>query len=226
MGAQERLVDRGRRLGHEALVHIGAELRAARVGRGLSIDAVAQALGISNAQVSRIERSLAPNVPLVVLCSCATIVGLDLTIKAYPGPEALRDASQLELLDDFRGELHASVRWATEVPLPIPGDQRAWDGLVAGTGWRYGVEAETLPNDAQALVRRLNLKERDGDVDGVLLVVRDTRRVRSFLRHAAVELEASFPLPGPTALARLRIGQSPGGSAVIRIVRRVGARAS
>src|SRR5262245_36496428 len=95
----------------------------------------------------------------------AAVVGLDLTLRAYPGPAAIRDASQVAMLSDFAGPLHPTVRWAVEVPLPIAGDQRAWDGFVAGVGWRYGVEAESLPRDGQALIRRLALKARDGDVD-------------------------------------------------------------
>jgi hypothetical protein len=177
---------------------------------------------VSNAHVSRIERGLAPEASLAVLVTLATIVGLDLVIKAYPGPSALRDAPQLRSLDEFRAILHASIRWAVEVPLPIAGDQRAWDGMISGAGWRYGVEVESLPGDAQALVRRLNLKERDGDVDGVILVLRDTRRVRTFRREARPELEAAFPVPGPAALRKLRVGRDPGGSAVILLPHRAG----
>ena len=154
---------------------------------------------------------------MMLLVRYATVVGLDLTIRAYPGPDALRDAPQMASLHGFRAQLHHSLRWAVEVPLPIPGDQRAWDALVTGPGWRYGVEVETLPRDAQALVRRLNLKQRDGAVDGVLLVLRDTRSVRRFREDGASELATAFPVPGLTALRRLRAGADPGGSSVILI---------
>lgn len=220
MGAQERLIDRGRRLGRDILVRIGSELRAARMDRGLTVDAVALAIGVSNAHVSRIERALAPNVSLAVLVNFATIVGLDLAVKAYPGPAALRDAPQLETLDAFRLILHPSIRWGVEVPLPMSGDQRAWDGMISGPGWRYGVEVESLPRDAQALIRRLNLKARDGDVDGVILVLPDTRRVRAFRAEAAAELQAAFPVSGPAALRNLQAGVDPGGSSVILLPRR------
>jgi transcriptional regulator with XRE-family HTH domain len=207
MGAQERTIDRGRRLGREILGRIGPELRAARMDRGLTIDAVAAALGISNAHLSRIERALAPGVSLGVLVRFATLVGIDLVVKGYPGPTALRDTPQLAVLEGFRAVLHTSLRWAVEVPLPIAGDQRAWDGLISGVGWRYGVEVETLPRDAQALVRRLNLKRRDGGVDGVILVLPDTRRARAFRRDAAAELDAAYPIPGPATLrALVRVG--------------------
>ncbi len=70
------------------------------------------------------------------------------------------------LLQDFRAGLHRSLAWSVEVPLPIPGDRRAWDGVIQGPGWRYGVEAETAPRDSQSLARRLSLKQRDGARDG------------------------------------------------------------
>jgi hypothetical protein len=111
------------------------------------------------------------------------------------------------------------VRWATEVPLPIAGDLRAWDGLASGEGSRFGVEAETRPRDAQALNRRLQLKVRDGEVDGVLLVLRDGKANRAFVRAAAAELGPTFRQPGPRAIELLGAGAHPGGSAIIFVAR-------
>jgi hypothetical protein len=81
------------------------------------------------------------------------------------------------------------------------------------------VEAETSPRDAQALARRHATKLRDGAVDGILLIVPDTRHVRSFLRTAEVEMIGGFPIPGRRASELLRAGVDPGGSAVIVIPR-------
>ena len=220
MGVQERPFDRGTRRAREAIARTGRELRIARRSRGLSIDTVAASLGASNAEVSRIERDLAPNVPAVRLFQFGALVGLDVAMTAYAGPSSLRDAPSASLLADFAARLNAAVRWGAEVPLPIAGDQRAWDGMASGAGWRYGVEAESAPNDAQALVRRLALKERDGDVDGVILVLRPTRRVRAFLREAAPVLSPFFRVSGVDALARLAAGNDPGGSAIVLIPRR------
>jgi hypothetical protein len=121
------------------------------------------------------------------------------------------------MLATLRGEVHRSLGWATEVPLPIPGDPRAWDAVIRGPDWRFGVEAEGLPRDAQALQRRINLKRRDDDVDGVLLVLRDTRLTRQFLRAEADVLFPDFPVPGWRALRSLREGTSPGGSSIVLI---------
>ena len=225
MAARERPVDRGSRLASQAIIRLGTEIRLARVGAGLSVDAVAAAVGISNAEVSRIERGLSPRVPAISLGRLAGAVGLDVALKAFPGGDPLRDAGQQALIASFGRLLHPSLRWATEVPLPISGDARAWDGLVAGLSWRHGVEAEMQPGDEQALLRRLRLKERDGQVDGVLLVLPNTRRVKAFLRAAGGELRAMFPVPGPVATTRLAAGDDPGGSSVLvlpgRYARRV-----
>ena len=132
----------------------------------------------------------------------------------------IRDAPQMSLLSDFTRELAASVRWDTEVPLPIAGDPRAWDGLIRGAGWRFGVEAESSPRDGQALVRRLQLKQRDGEVDGVILLVRDTRQTRLFLSAAEPELAAFLPLGSRQVLGALRRGERPSDNGIVVVPRR------
>jgi transcriptional regulator with XRE-family HTH domain len=219
LATRERPADRGLRLGRAALVRIGAELRQARIGAGLSIDQVAAVLGISNAEVSRIERARSPSVRFVTLARLAAVVGLDFVSKLYPGPNPLRDAPQTELLGDFRAGLHPILGWATEVPLPLPGDQRAWDGTVRGPDWLFGIEGETAPRDAQALIRRVQLKVRDGGVDGALLLLRDTRTVRMFLREVQPLFRSELPVRTRDVLARLRAGERPAGSAIIVVPR-------
>ena len=165
--------------------------------------------------MSRVERGLSPNVSYLFLTVLAAIVGLDLVGKTFVGGQPLREAGQARLLGHFGSLLHPSLGWATEVPLPIGRDQRAWDGMVRGKTWRYGTEGEMAPRDAQALNRRLQLKARDGDVNGVILVVPESRRVREFLAGARPVLGPDFPVPGPRALELLRAGADPGGSSII-----------
>jgi transcriptional regulator with XRE-family HTH domain len=198
---------------------VGAEVRSARLDRGLTLRQVGAAVGVSGSTQSRLERGVLERVDLMLLARTCSVVGLDLSVKTYPGGSPIRDAAQLGLVGDFRHLIHASVDWAAEVPLPGFGDQRAWDGLVSGSGWRYGVEAETAPNDGQATLRRLALKQRDGHVDGVLLIVRDTRQTRAFLREIAAVAGSTFPVPGARALELLRVGADPGGSAIIVLPR-------
>ena len=219
MATRERPVDRAARLGGAALRRIGEDVRVARVGLGLSLTNVAAAADISPAEVSRIERGDAPNVRYIVVARLCGAVGLDLVLKAYQGGPSVRDASHVALLADFARLLHRSLRWDTEVPLPIAGDQRAWDGMIRGTGWRYAAEAETAPRDGQALVRRLQLKLRDGNVDGLVLLVRDTRTTRLFLEVAEPELSAMFPMSTRTILGALRRGSAPPGNGVVVVPR-------
>lgn len=172
-------------------------------------------MGVSASTGSRLERGLLEHVDIMLLARFCAVVGLELSIRVFPGGQPIRDAAHLAMLREFRGLLHPSLDWATEVPLPSAGDPRAWDGLVRGAGWRYGVEAETAPRDGQATLRRLALKQRDGQVDGVLLILRDTRQGRAFLREIADVARSSFPITGTRTLELLSVGADPGGSAIV-----------
>ena len=164
---------------------------------------------------SRLERGIAPALPLVDLARAMAVVGLDLYIRAYPGGKPVRDQAHLDLLERLRVLLRSDARWQTEVPLPNPGDRRAWDALIRLHSVRIGVEAETRGRDSQELQRRLSLKRRDGGVDHVILLLADTRHNRQFLRRAGKGFQADFPVDGEMALERLAVGEDPGGSAVV-----------
>jgi len=209
------VVERGRLRGHETLRLVAREARLARLDRGLTQEALAAALGIHRSTVSRIERGRVENLSIVTASELLAAVGLELSIRAYPAGPPLRDAAHANLLRRFRAHLHRSLGWATEVPLPIPGDLRAWDALVSGQGWRCGVEAETGPRDGQALERRIALKQRDSAVDYVVLLLLDRRHNRAFMRAYADVLQVRFPVPGRRALELLAAGVAPGGNAVI-----------
>jgi len=213
--ARIRAVERGKAKGRHLIRAIGAEIRLARARLGLSIAAVAREIGISPAELSRIERAQAEWVSVIVLAELCSVVGLELSARAFPGAPPIRDARHGGLLGRLRAKLHESLGWSAEVPLPNAGDQRAWDAMISGDGWRYGVEAELNPIDGQALFRRLTLKQRDGMVDGVVLLLPDTRQSRQFRREFAELIAANFPVPARVALQRLKAGLDPGGNAVI-----------
>jgi len=166
---------------------------------------------------SRIEARRTRDLGIVRIATMLAVVGLDLSARAFPGGSPLRDAGHAVLLARFRHRLHRSLGWGVEVPLPVVGDLRAWDGFVRGRTWSYGVEAETHPTDAQGLIRRLELKVRDSGVSGVLLVMPVTRHTRSFLAAAGDLLWAAFPVSGQRALESLAAGVDPGGSSIIVI---------
>jgi transcriptional regulator with XRE-family HTH domain len=215
MPTRRRPADIGSDRGRALLNQLVREEATARRDRGLSLRDVGGAVGLSAAMASRIETGHVPDVGVIRLASMLSVVGLELSARAYPGGSPLRDAGHTELLRRFRACLHPALRFSVEVPLPNPGDLRAWDGLVRSAGWQHGVEAETHPTDGQALARRLQLKLRDGGVDGVILVLPTTRHVRHFLAAAGDLLAPTFPVPGHRALELLRAGVDPGGSAIV-----------
>jgi hypothetical protein len=150
---------------------------------------------------------------------CA-VVGLELSIRAYPAGDPIRDRAQLALLERFRARLHPGLRWRTEVPLPIDGDLRAWDAEVRGSRpapWRARVEAETKIADGQALERRLNLKLRD-DPDGhLILLVSETRANRLALKSLDAGLRSVLPLGTRGMMVALAAARDPRGSGIVVI---------
>ena len=213
MATRERARDRGRRRAADDLRAVGLEIRRSRLGAGVSLRAVGDAAGVDHVQVWKLERGRRSGLDLERIGSIGAVVGLDVRLKAYPAGDPLRDAGQLRLLERLRRELHPSLRWRAEVPLPIAGDLRAWDAVIEGYGWRIAVEAETVLADIQAAERKLELKRRDaGDqVDQVVLLVADTPRNR-------LALGAFAALAGRTReiLGALRAGRAPTSGIVIR----------
>jgi transcriptional regulator with XRE-family HTH domain len=215
MATRERLIDRANRKAADLVLAAGKELRLAGMAAGLSQRDVASAADVSHTTVWRVERGMMPVVSVLVLARIATVVGLKPSLRFFQDADPIRDAAHVSLLARLRARIHADLRWRTEVPLPIPGDRRAWDAVIAGLGFVIGVEAETRLRDAQAVVRRTNLKQRDGELDRVILLVADTRANRLALQMAAGDLATVFPIPQRDALRALSEGHDPGGNALI-----------
>ena len=184
----------------------------------MSLRDVAAASGASHQQLARFERGDLERVSIAELGAWCAIVGLDLSIRAYPAGDPIRDRAQLALLERFRARLHPSLRWRTEVPLPIERDLRAWDAEVSGRTperWRIRVEAETNVADGQALERRLQLKIRDDPVGHVVLLVSETRSNRQAIRRLKDGLRETLPLDAREMMAALGTGRDPGASGVV-----------
>jgi hypothetical protein len=168
---------------------------------------------MSRGQVERTEAG-ARRTTIQELACLGAAVGREIRLRAYPGGDPIRDAGQARLVNRLRNEVGASLRWRTEVPLPIPGDLRAWDAVISGPGWRIAVEAETVLTDVQAVERRLALTRRDGGIEHVLLLVADTprnRRARAAAPAAFVDLNGR----PREILAALRAGLDPGHSGLV-----------
>jgi transcriptional regulator with XRE-family HTH domain len=203
------------RQARDVLAVMGREIRDGRLSHDLSQASAGRAIGRSKSTWSRIERGEALQLSLVELSRALAVVGLDLHVRAYLGGRPLRDEAHVQLLERLRLRLGPGIRWRTEVPMPLSGDQRAWDALLTMGRVRVGVEAETRARDAQALQRRLALKQRDSGADHVVLLLADTRHNRLFLRTCGEGFLAGFPVPGPVAVGRLGVGVDPGGNAII-----------
>jgi transcriptional regulator with XRE-family HTH domain len=202
-----------------ATIHrLGAEHHDIRVSAGLSLRAAAAASGSSRSQLWRFERGAIDRVSLTDVAAWFAVLGEDVAIKTFPTGDPIRDAAQLALLERLRSRMHPSLRWRTEVPLPIAGDLRAWDAEIRGVlprRWRCRVEAETRIADGQALERKLALKLRDDPVGHLVLLVSDTRANRRAAATLGAGLRVMFPTAAREVLRSLRAGREPPGNAVL-----------
>jgi hypothetical protein len=208
-------VARATRIAAEDQQRVLTELARAQRSAGLSDEDVGRACRMSRWMVARIVDGRR-RASILELAAIGAAVGLDIRLHAYPAGDAIRDAGQQRLLERFRTRLDPGLLVRTEVPLPIEGDRRAWDALIRGVDWRRPVEAETVLDDLQALERRLALKVRDGRVDGVILVIADTRRNRLALASAPGSFVA-FDRNARRVLSALANGLDPGGSSMVLV---------
>ena len=204
-------------IAHSDRVRIGQEIRTARRILGRSLEAAGGSVGLSRSQTSRIERGEQASVRVDHLVALGAAVGLDIRIRAYPGPDPTLDTGQLRLLHRLRAHLPDRVRMRTEVPLPGVGEQRAWDGLIVGLlgGATIPLDADTRLLDVQAQSRRIALKRRDAGVDAVLWVIAGSSANRRAVDLAGTALFVDYPVSQRSALGALAEGRHPGGSAVI-----------
>lgn len=208
-------VRRALRIAAEDDARLRSELIRARLAAGLSRESVGRSIGMPRSVVERIEAGTRRST-VAEWAAFGAAVGLDVRARAYPAGDPIRDIGQQRLLDRLRRRLHPSLHWATEVPLPIDADRRAWDAVIRGDAWRIGVEAETVLEDLQAVDRRLALKMRDGGLAHAILLVADTRRNRRALAAAPGAL-ATFERGGRSLLAALAAGRDPATNNIVRL---------
>jgi transcriptional regulator with XRE-family HTH domain len=212
----ESRISRADRRTTALLDRLGSELRTARNAAGLTQRDAARATGCSPTEISRIERGIAPWVDVATLTRFATVVGLDLWIRTYPGGEPLRDAAHLRLTEALKAMVGSPLTIRGEVPVGDVRDRRAWDlTLTDPRGRICGTELETRIVDAQAQMRRITQKQRDAGVDRLLVVVADTRANRIAIRSAAPLLGSTLAIDDPFALQAVAIGELPPRDALI-----------
>ena len=187
---------------------VACELLEARLAAGVSQMQVARAAGLAQSRISRTERAAVPHARLDELSRQCAVLGLKLTLRAYPEGVPVRDAAQLRLLLRLRAVVSERFGWRSEVPVAGQGDLRAWDVVLEGPGL-LAIDAETRLRDIQALQRRLELKWRDGGMPRLVLVVAATHHNRAVLREHGASLASTLPLDPRRTLAALRAGQVP-----------------
>jgi len=215
MVTRDRRADQGRRDARRRLVSVGDELREARLSAGMSQQSVGRLVGLSHTAISRIELAANPSVPYQTLAAVGAVLGLDVSIRAFPNGEPIRDAAQVGLLARLRARIAPTLVWRTEVPIRVPDDRRAWDAEIRGPDWRVVIDAESRLRDIQALSRRIALKARDDQAEVVVMLAADTRHNRHVLRLAAADLAGMFPVRGPALLSALAVGARPRGSGIV-----------
>ncbi len=172
---------------------------------------IARAAGISPSRLSRIELGQVEAEWFETVATISAAVGLEVSLRLYPGSRVVRDEPQLRLGARLRHRLGESWRWRHEV-LVADGDQRAWDmlGMHRTTGLTVAIEAETRVGDAQALLRRIASKRAAAGGPRVVLLVADTRANRDALTFARDAFVTEFPVGTRRALRSLRAGRDPG----------------
>jgi transcriptional regulator with XRE-family HTH domain len=173
------------------VIEIGKEIRQARLEHGLSQETVARGARTSRSTVGRIEQARLDGVSINQLARLLAVLGLELSARAYPAGQPVRDAAHLALIYKLRRAVHQKVVWHFDVPLGLPGDQRA-------------------------IQRRVGLKRRDcPSISAVVLLPAATRHNRNVFRAYREALLADFPVEPGEMLEALSAGRDPGGSGVL-----------
>jgi len=215
MSSRERPADRGARRGRQLLDQVVREFHEARLGAGISQERIGHAIYRSDAWVSWTESGANASLSMVDASRMLACVGLDLSVRAYTAGSGIRDEAQLALIARLKALVLPQWDWRTEVPIPLPGDPRAWDVVLRGPAVRIGIEAESRLRDIQALDRRVMLKLRDSGLDRVVILVAATRTNRTVLREVVDSVRSNYPIPSRQALAALVKGWDPGGNAIV-----------
>jgi transcriptional regulator with XRE-family HTH domain len=195
---------------------LAGELADARRAAGLSQETLAALVGLSQSDVSRFERlRRVDSVRFMDVAAMAAVLGLELGASLYPAGEPIRDKGHQALIGRFRAVLSAAWRVAAEVPLPLPGDRRAWDLLLRIPGQLVAIEAETRIPDIQAFVRRIRQRELEGGAEAIVIVLAESAINRHLLPQLLEALGPRYQTSSRALLKALRTGRPLPGSGVV-----------
>jgi transcriptional regulator with XRE-family HTH domain len=196
-------------------VELGEQLRTARHVSGLTLRVVGDGIGVSQSEVSRRELGRSRRLTGEKLAVHAAAVGLKLSVRLWPVGGGLRDAAQARVIARFVARVGRPWRVLLEAPIPIAGDLRAVDIVLARETVRIAVEVITRVADLQAQIRAAQLKARDIGATRLILVIAATRANRAALASARGTLVGSFDLDARHVLADLATGRDPGHDALV-----------
>jgi len=203
---------------HRDLAELGEDLRTARLIAGLTLREVAQRVGCAPSVVLGVERGAEPGPRPDRLAMHAAAVGMRARVRVYPEGEPLRDAGQVRMWTSFRSRLPVGLAIKVEQAVTgDPADRRAFDAVLMLPGCRCAIELITRLHDCQAQLRQLHLKQRDGQTDCLIVVLRDSEHNRRALKAVRELLRDAFPLDTRVAMAALSRGRDPGANAIVFI---------
>ena len=194
----------------EQSARIGAEIRLARATHALSRQRVAALAGVSWSTEVRVELG-DPNVGVETMCAVAEAVGLDIVLRAYPGPPpSLRDSGQIGLVERLLEQANAS--WQPHVELSTGPHGEAIDLALFGPSEIVAIEIERMAVDFQAQLRRADRKRRALAMQHrrpvrLVMVVEDTRRNRATLEDHQRLVRTALPATPRAVLGAIRIGR-------------------
>jgi transcriptional regulator with XRE-family HTH domain len=220
VASKQTRVVRGRRRSSLLVARALQELATVPMTLGVSQRAMAQELGWSQSRLWRMEAGKSDEVSVKALCEMASVLGLEASFGLHPLGDPIRDKGQQALGYRLNARLAPVWRVTNETLLPMPGDLRSWDKLLRLTvepHQRVGVDLETRIRDIQALVRRTRLRERDGGVDRILLVLSDSATNRRLVDELRDSLGSDYATSTRLLLRGLRAGSPLPGSGVIVI---------
>jgi transcriptional regulator with XRE-family HTH domain len=192
------------------------DIRERRVALDARQVEIAELLGCSRQWVSLMERGAVQDLGVLELARLSAAVGLDLSVKAFPGSSVLRDAGQVGVLRRFRDAIDPAVPFRLEVPIRS-GDQRSFDAMLGVLPRLAAVEALSRLRDVQAQIRPILRKQEDAGVRILILVVAATLANRRAMREAADLLGADFPLGTRAVMGKLRHGELPTANGLVVI---------
>lgn len=218
---RETRLERGRRRGKLLTTRAIGELRTARNVAGLTHAEVARAIGMDRSIVTRLEHGAFDDLGIVRLSEIASVLGYEVSLGLHPIGDPVRDKGQLACGRRFDALLSDRWRGTDETLLPGTGEQRAWDKLPrlvdAAPRYLVGVDIESRVWDVQAIVRRTRLRERDGQVDHILIVLADTAHNRRIADELRSGLGPDYQTGARSLLGSLRRGERLAGSGVLLV---------